>query len=176
MTPVQPEPPLTGTPFRDDHPPKVRKPPAALFRYLVNPIMSRLLQTRFGARRIGPRLMLIRFSGRKSGRRIEIPAGYQRDGADLLIFTHSPWWRNLRDDAPVHVLVEGAWHSATANASNAPSDVLPFFADLVRREGPAAAARYGLPLSRDREPSESEMRAGIQALGLALVRLRQSGT
>ncbi len=154
---------------------KVRKPPAALFRYVVNPIMRRMLRTRFGARRIGQQLMLLRFTGRRTGRQFEIPAGYHRAEADLLVFTHSAWWRNLRNGVPVQVLLEGTWQAATADATDDPAAVVPFFTDLVRRDGPAAAARYGLPLPKDRTPSQSEMRAGIKALGLALIRIRERG-
>jgi deazaflavin-dependent oxidoreductase (nitroreductase family) len=56
-------------------------------------------------------LMLITVTGRRSGRRYQIPVGYQRAGGSITVLISKPrrkrWWRNYRSAGPVELLVRG---------------------------------------------------------------------
>jgi hypothetical protein len=63
---------------------------------------------------------LVRYTGRRSGRRITTPTQYARRGDDIVILVGRPdaktWWRNFRSDANLDVLLRGRWVPMTARA------------------------------------------------------------
>lgn len=63
-------------------------------------------------------LMLLGFTGRKSGRQFTIPVGYQRDGDQLCVMVseaaNKRWWRNYRQAGPVTLRLRGREKSGTA--------------------------------------------------------------
>lgn len=54
-------------------------------------------------------VLLLTYTGRRSGRPVTVPVNYARDGGDLYIFSRRDrlWWRNLRGGAPVRVRLRG---------------------------------------------------------------------
>ncbi len=71
-------------------------------RHIVNLSMSALLRSPFH-RLFSGNILLLTFSGRKTGRRYTTPLSYAREGDRLYCFTDAPWSRNLRGGAPVSV-------------------------------------------------------------------------
>jgi hypothetical protein len=81
--------------------------PEPLF-VLINPMMRMLLRSPLHFVQ-SKSLMLITFTGKKSGRRFTTPVRYVRIGDTVRCFT-SPenlWWRNLRGGAAVSLRLEG---------------------------------------------------------------------
>ncbi len=62
------------------------------------------------------RLLLITFTGRKSGKIYTTPTSYIRDGQDIIIFSerNRRWWRNLEGGAPVEMRVQGTARKGSA--------------------------------------------------------------
>jgi deazaflavin-dependent oxidoreductase (nitroreductase family) len=56
---------------------------------------------------ISKSILLITFTGRKSGKRYTTPVSYSQNGGQVTIFTHANWWKNLRDGAPVTLRIRG---------------------------------------------------------------------
>lgn len=81
--------------------------PEALF-VVINPVMRTLLRSPIHFFWSGS-LMLITFTGRKSGRRFTTPVRYVRVDGLVRCFTSSEnlWWRNLRGGAPVCLRIAG---------------------------------------------------------------------
>ena len=75
---------------------------------LYNPIMIALLRSPLHGF-VSSSIMLITFTGRKSGRTYTTPVNYLRDGDTLLLSSSRErvWWKNLRGGAPVTVRVQG---------------------------------------------------------------------
>ena len=46
-------------------------------------------------------VLLITFTGRKSGNTYTTPVSDSQHDGQITIFTHADWWKNLLDDAPV---------------------------------------------------------------------------
>jgi deazaflavin-dependent oxidoreductase (nitroreductase family) len=90
--------------------------PEPLF-VVINPVMRTLLRSplHFLWSRS---LMLITFTGRKSGRRYTTPVRYVRLDGIVRCFTSSEnlWWRNLRGGAVVSLRIEGRERSYHATA------------------------------------------------------------
>ena len=58
-------------------------------------------------RLISKSVLLITFTGRKSGKKYTTPITYLRDGDTVLMTTDSPWWKNLRGGALVTLRIRG---------------------------------------------------------------------
>lgn len=67
-------------------------------------------------------LVLLRLTGRVTGRTIELPVQYAPAPDAIVVFPGHPerkkWWRNLRSPAPVQVFVRGRWSLGRGIALN----------------------------------------------------------
>lgn len=52
-------------------------------------------------------ILLITFTGRKSGKVYTTPVSYSRQDEYVYAFTHASWWKNLRGGAPVTLRLRG---------------------------------------------------------------------
>ena len=87
------------------NPISISHPPDAFLR-VVNPIMKLLLRTPFaGAAR--NQLMVVNFTGRKSGRAYSIPLSAHLIDGNLYAMAAATWKNNFRDGAPAQVLHNG---------------------------------------------------------------------
>ena len=68
-------------------------------------------------RMLGRSLVALRVRGARSGRSYLLPVQYAVCGPGLVVYPARPatksWWRNLRQPAPVDVLLDGQWQPAT---------------------------------------------------------------
>ncbi len=124
--------------------------PEPLF-VVINPMMRVLLRSPLHCMLSGS-LMLISFTGRKSGRRYTTPVRYVRVDGAVRCFTSAEnlWWRNLRGGATVSLLIAG---------KEAPYDAQAIFDDPPRIRAalqqylalfPADASYHEIRLNRDR--------------------------
>lgn len=83
------------------------KLPEPLF-VIVNPIVRTLLRSPVHGF-FSDSLMLITFTGRRSGRSYTTPVRYVQDGEVIRCYTsaENQWWRNLRGGADVELRVRG---------------------------------------------------------------------
>lgn len=77
---------------------------------IVNPVVRAILRSPLHPL-LSRRLVLLRVTGRRSGRAFELPVGYVREGSGLLIRVGAPerkrWWRNIAGATPIAVVLEG---------------------------------------------------------------------
>ena len=77
-----------------------------------------LLMRRAG-RRLGRRLAVVEYSGRRSGRPIRLVTAYRTDGQTVRIRVgvaqRKTWWRNFSTAHPVRLRLGGRDHDATAH-------------------------------------------------------------
>jgi hypothetical protein len=71
-----------------------------------NPIMRVLLRSPAGGP-IRRQFMMLRFFGRKTGRRYDVPVVAHRLDGGLYALTDAPWRNNFRSGADVEVTVDG---------------------------------------------------------------------
>src|SRR5688572_19638743 len=72
----------------------------------VNRVMRPLLRSPLH-RLVSKNLMLLTFTGRKSGKQYSLPLSYVQSGNTLWLGTQTPWYKNLRGGAPVSVRLRG---------------------------------------------------------------------
>ena len=73
-------------------------------------------------------MLILRITGRKSGKRIEVPVNYTMDPdtPKLLLITSQPertWWRNLRGGAQLDLCLRGRWMTCWGEAFDDPDRV-----------------------------------------------------
>ena len=74
---------------------------------------------------IDKNVLLVTFTGRKSGRTITVPANYLQDGreVDIISLRRRNWWRNLKGGAAVLVQLAGKRHNGWAIVMEEPQKV-----------------------------------------------------
>lgn len=141
-----------------------------------NPAVGAILRSPFHPL-VSRSLVLISFSGRRSGRTYTIPAMYAREG-DRLIVISGPaedhtWWRNLRGGVRVHVRLRGRGLDARADAI-AGGDAPGIVAEGARvwlARFPKAGHRLGIRDGRGRDVDPRELLAAAEHMALVRVTL-----
>src|SRR5512135_1979991 len=73
---------------------------------IANQFMKFMLRSRMHGL-VSSSILLISFTGRKSGKTYSTPVSYSQTGDQVTIFTHAAWWKNLRSGAPVTLHLRG---------------------------------------------------------------------
>ncbi|MCU1451158.1 MAG: hypothetical protein JWP02_3328 [Acidimicrobiales bacterium] len=129
---------------------RVAPPPARVIR-LINPMMRIVIRSRLG-RRMGP-LAVIRFTGRRSGRRRDIPVGLHEIDGVPTVFTDRPWRLNLRGGADVTVVKGGRTWTGRAELVEDPDQVGQALATAVQQVG---ARNVGLAMTKGAQPTADD--------------------
>jgi F420H(2)-dependent quinone reductase len=124
--------------------------------HVANSILRPMLRGPLG-RRMGRRLAVMRYRGRRSGQMHEVVVQYARDGDHVVIVPgnadRKQWWRNMREALPVELWLAGSHVSGMATA-------------ISSRDGPAevahAMAAYRAVFRRARETSASTVVVRIE--------------
>jgi deazaflavin-dependent oxidoreductase (nitroreductase family) len=89
-----------------------------MLNHLINPLVRALLRSPLHPL-LSRRLLLLRVTGRRSGRTHEVPVGYLYDGSEVLVTVgapeHKQWWRNIVGATPVTVVLRGQERKGTAH-------------------------------------------------------------
>ena len=149
-----------------------------MVRYF-NPLSRFLLATPLHPL-MSARLMLLRFTGRKTGRSYTTPVSYVRAEDSLLVPGGGAWWKNLEGGPLAEVCLRGVWSHVTPEVISEPTAM----AELMRRmlvENPAIAVFTGIKAGPDGRPDEAalerERRRGFVVVRFRLdVSGRQAGT
>jgi hypothetical protein len=113
-------------------------------------------------------LMLVRYTGRKSGRVYRQPLSYARDGAALLTPGGGRWTLNMEGGRPVRIRLRGRDVSARPELVREPAEVERLL-DVIVRENPPAARYIPLPRQADGHLEPTALAAAIDH-GFAIVR------
>jgi hypothetical protein len=104
------------------------------------------------------RLMLLEYTGPKTGNRYSLPVGYFRwDDGDVLVFSSANWPRTLDRALDVRVLVKGRWFTAAATVIRPVERRADVLAEFAKRYGAKAAGRAMRNVPTDREPTRDEL-------------------
>jgi hypothetical protein len=149
-------------------------PPDALLR-AINPTMRFMLRTPLAGPMRG-QMMVVSFTGRKTGRRYSIPLSAHQIDDDLYAITSAPWKFNFRDGADAEVLHNGT----TTTMRGVLIQDREVIADVCRRCAEAygvkrAQRMMGLKFRDARIPTVEEFAEAVDRDRLAAVRLSRAG-
>lgn len=107
-------------------------------------------------------LMLLTFTGRKSGKSYTTPVGYMLRNHEIFVFTDHQWWKNLRNNAPVTMYVQGKTLRGTAEAI--PDDKTATEEELYTflLQHPLATRAYAIKLDEHKQPIREDVRKAAQ--------------
>ena len=144
------------------------KPLAPLWIFKVmNPIMKGLLRSPMHSLLDGT-LMLLTYTGSKTGKQYTIPIGYFVWGqGELISFSSARWWTNLRSSPSVWLLLKGRRVQAVPTVIEEREAVIDTLEEFIKRLGPRAARRLPIGLPRDHELTRDDLRTVPR--GIALV-------
>jgi hypothetical protein len=149
-------------------------PPSALLK-LVNPVLGFLLRTPLA----GParkQLMVLSFTGRKTGRPFTLPVSAHVIDNDLYALTGAVWKQNFRDGAPAQVVYDC---KSTAMRGELITD-RAIVSDLFKRCAESYGVRraqtmIGLKFRDRRIPTLEEFGEAVDRMKLGAVRLTPAG-
>ena len=99
--------------------------PSRPVRILANALATTILRSPWHRMR-SDRLLLLTFTGRKSGKEFTTPIRYVQDGETLQIrvLVEYSWWKNLVAETTVHVLLRGEMRTGIAEVLPAEGGVV----------------------------------------------------
>ena len=122
-----------------------------LMHRAINPVMRRLLATRFHRQIGSDMIMVLSFRGRRSGKVYEFPIGYMQDGSEIVCYSPFGWWTNLQGGAPVTVTLRGQRITGSADVCTDPVTIASGMAEYLRHN-PGDAFFFRVKLDKNREP------------------------
>lgn len=129
--------------------------PTATPPAFLNSVMKVMLRTPGLQRVMGKSLMLLTFTGRRTGRQYTIPVSYARVGDHVLtvtkVFRH--WWKNFETNPGVRVRLAGTVFPGTATAAIGDESRFEQLRDYLA-ERPVDAKAYGVRIEGGRPVSE----------------------
>jgi hypothetical protein len=148
----------------------VGHPPSAVLR-VVNPVLSFLLRTPLA----GParkQLMVLSFTGRKTGRPYSIPLSAHVIDHELYALTGAPWKQNFRNGAPAQVVYDGKTTAMRGELIRDRDVVSDLYHRCAESYGVQRAQRMiGLKFRDPRIPTRDEFAEAVDRMHLAAVRL-----
>ena len=119
-----------------------------------NPLMRLVLGSR-AHKMMSSQLMLLSFTGRKTGRSYTTPVSYVRDGTDLLVPGGGAWWKNLASGT-TRVRLQGEWQVVSPEVIHEPK-VLSETLGRMLAANPAIALFTGIRPDRDGRPNTASL-------------------
>jgi hypothetical protein len=140
---------------------KVRSvPPPKAVVTVVNPAVKVLSKTPLG--RVLGSVGVLRFTGRRSGRTIEVATGIHPIGSgEYGVFSSSPWRLNFRGGVPVEVLTAGRRRQGRAELVEDPAEIGRAFQVAMEH---ASLRTLGLVVEKGHQPTAAELGATGRAL------------
>ena len=115
-------------------------------------------------------VLLITFTGRKSGKTYTTPVDYSQDGDQVTIFTHANWWKNLRGGSSVTLRIRGRELQGLAEPVAEDKEVIAAGLAAHLRKVPGDARYYGVTFDEHRNPRAEEVEKAAQTV--VMIRIR----
>lgn len=146
------------------------QPPTGPMLRLANVFMRLLLRSPLHGV-LSRNLLLLSYTGRKSGKRYTFPITYSRLGDAVNVFTYRAWEKNLRGGAPVVVEIKRRRFEGQAEVirDDTPAIASALLAHL--RAHPSLARGYSVALDAAGQPDPDAVRQAAQSVALVRIRL-----
>lgn len=116
-------------------------------------------------------ILLITFTGRKSGKTYTTPVSYSQSDDQVWIFTHAGWWKNLRNNAPVTLRIRGRELQGFAEPVAGDRQVIAAGLSDHLRKVPSDARYYGVTFDEHGNPRAEEIDRAVESVVMIRVQL-----
>jgi deazaflavin-dependent oxidoreductase (nitroreductase family) len=120
---------------------------------------------------ISKTILLITFTGRKSGKTYTTPVSYSQHGDQIYIFTHANWWKNLRGGEPVRLRIRGRELQGLAEPVAEDKAAIAAGLSAHLRKVPSDAKYYGVTFNEHGNPRPEEVDKAVQTVVMVRTRL-----
>ncbi|MCW2717279.1 MAG: hypothetical protein JWR81_1101 [Pseudonocardia sp.] len=145
-------------------PVRSQPPPLWLMYRVVNPTARRIVASPLG-RWTGP-VLLLRFTGRRTGRRLEIPVIGHHLGESLHVFTDAAWALNFEGGRTVTVIGRGQQRAAHGRLVDDPAETAAAMRRVLGQV--PSPRRLGLHIDPGHRPSDNELAAVRRTISLSV--------
>lgn len=111
--------------------------------YIINPLMKLILRTPLHGL-VSDDLTLITFTGRKTGKKYTTPVGFIEMNGSIMMFTDSPWWRNIEEEPNITLRLKGERVQGQAEIISDPDLIREYLQKMVEKRGEEMVHRMGL--------------------------------
>ena len=145
-------------------------PPRTLVK-MGNPMVRLLLGSPLHGM-LDDAFLVLHLTGRKTGRRYNIPVGYVEMAGKLTVVTVARWRVNLRGGADVEVTRHGCLRPMHAVLDEDPASVAVSYRAMIDRIGwNKAQHQLGISLPGGRAPTVLELKAAAREYGWSVITL-----
>ena len=145
-------------------------PPPALVK-MGNPLVRMVLDSPLHGM-LDHSFLVLHLTGRKTGRRYDIPVGYVDMEGKLIVVTAARWRVNLRGGADVEVTLRGCLRPMHALLEQDPASVAVSYQAMIDRIGWKKAQRQlGISLPGGRAPTLLELSDAALEYGWSVITL-----
>lgn len=116
-------------------------------------------------------VLLVTFTGRKSGKTYTTPVSYSQSDDWVTIFTHAIWWKNLDSGAQVTLRIRGQDFMGLAESIVKDKQAVAAGLAAHLREIPSDARWYGVTFDDHGNPRAEEVEKAAQTVVMIRIRL-----
>ncbi|GAB2959153.1 hypothetical protein LWP59_11695 [Amycolatopsis acidiphila] len=150
---------------------EVSHPPAAVVQVL-NRVLLAALRTPLG-KPVNRAVLVLRFTGRRTGRRYDVPVTAHRNEGSLMVLTSAPWRVNFRGGRDVDVTFEGRTTPMRGVLVEYARTVAETYARRIEELGVRQAQRQlGIRINVPRVPTTEELVAAVERERLSIIWLK----
>ncbi len=136
----------------------------------MNSIMAFLLHSPLQGP-LGSQLVLLTFTGRKSGKTFTTPLGYTKRGNTIVLFTDHAWYKNLIDNPSVTLRLQGKEFKGRAEVIHDDKELIAKELAAFVQERSGAARAYNVKLDAEKRPDPVSVQQAAQLFTLIYVYL-----
>ncbi len=115
-------------------------------------------------------ILLITFTGRKSGKTYSTPVSYSQHDDEVVVFTHATWYKNLRSGTPVTLRIRGRDLQGLPEPIEDKQVIAAGLAAHLRQV-PSDARYYGVTFDANEAPRAEEVAKAVQSVVMLRFRL-----
>jgi len=120
---------------------------------------------------ISKTILLITFTGRKSGKTYTTPVSYSQFGDQVNIFTHASWWKNLSSGSSVTLRIQGREYKGLVEPVAEDQQAIAAGLEAHLRKVPFDAKFYGVTFDANKNPNAEEVEKAAQDVVMICIHL-----
>jgi deazaflavin-dependent oxidoreductase (nitroreductase family) len=115
-------------------------------------------------------LLLLTYTGRKSGKRYTVPITYVKVGNTLLLVTDRPWWKNVRGGTQVQVWLKGKKREARTEVVTDEATISELYRSMLS-EHPTQGWFMGIKPEADGWPNPDDVHRAVER-GVVVIKVQ----
>ncbi|MCE1252102.1 MAG: nitroreductase/quinone reductase family protein [Anaerolineae bacterium] len=123
---------------------------------------------------VSKNVLIISFTGCKSGKTYSTPVSYSINGSQVFIFTHARWWKNLCSNTPVCLRLRGRNVQGLAKAEAEDKQKIAACLSAHLRQVRSDAAWYAVKFNKNGEPESEDVQKAV--LSVVMINVQLAGT